>query len=169
MDLGVNNMNSYEQLADLLDQLSIPFSIVEHPPARTTEEADNYIKGHEGVRTKTLFLNNRHKTNFYLIIMDDAKRLDIKRLKQITGEKKLSFASDASLMGKLGLPAGVVSPFGLINNKEKDIKVYIDEEITKQEILTFHPNINTKTIFLKTTDVMKFINSIGFKFSIIDL
>ena len=169
MDLGVNNMNSYEQLADLLNRFSIPFSIVEHPPAHTTEEADNYIKGHEGVRTKTLFLNNRHKTAFYLIIMDDTKRLNIEKFKQITGEKKLSFASDESLIKKLGLPAGIVSPFGLINDKDKDIKVYFDKEVTNQEILTFHPNVNTKTIFLKTTDVMKFINLIGFEYSIIDL
>lgn len=81
--------------------------------------------------------------------MDDSKRLNMLKFKEITGEKRLSFASDEWLMKKLGLSAGIVSPFGLINYTDKDIKVYFDKEIIQKSILTFHPNINTRTIFLK--------------------
>lgn len=46
---------------------------MEHEPALTTEQADRFIEGIEGVRTKTMFLTNKKKRNFYLVIMDDAK------------------------------------------------------------------------------------------------
>lgn len=59
----------YKTLADL----GMDYTIVEHPPALTTEEADCYIEGIEGVRTKSMFLTNKKKTAFYLLIMDDQK------------------------------------------------------------------------------------------------
>ena len=75
-------MDLYQTLEDKLKSLDIPFEIVEHPPALTTEEADKYIEGIPGVRTKTMFLTNRKKTEFYLLIMDDQKDLDMKAFKE---------------------------------------------------------------------------------------
>lgn len=149
--------------------MKIPFEIVDHPPALTTEEADSFIEGIEGVRTKSMFLTNKKKTAYYLLIMDDQKRLDMDRIKEITGEKRIKMASEDSLMEKMKLPAGVVSIFGLLNNEEKDIHVYFDKEITKEPRMSFHPNVNTKTIFLDTNDIFKFLESIDFNYSIIDV
>ncbi|EGS8055561.1 prolyl-tRNA synthetase associated domain-containing protein, partial [Enterococcus faecalis] len=98
--------------------------MVDHPPALTTEEADSFIEGIEGVRTKSMFLTNKKKMAYYLLIMDDQKRLDMNKLKEITGEKRIKLASKESLMEKMKLPAGVVSIFDLLNNDEKDIHVY---------------------------------------------
>lgn len=67
------------------------------------------------------------------------------------------------------LPAGVVSIFGLLHNVEKDIQVYFDKEILAQPILTFHPNVNTKTIFIKTEDILRFVEEIGFHAHIVEL
>ncbi|EHS2034763.1 prolyl-tRNA synthetase associated domain-containing protein, partial [Enterococcus faecalis] len=131
--------------------------MVDHPPALTTEEADSFIEGIEGVRTKSMFLTNKKKMAYYLLIMDDQKRLDMNKLKEITGEKRIKLASKESLMEKMKLPAGVVSIFDLLNNDEKDIHVYFDKEITKESRMSFHPNVNTKTIFLDTNDIFKFL------------
>ncbi|EGO8429555.1 prolyl-tRNA synthetase associated domain-containing protein, partial [Enterococcus faecalis] len=60
--------------------------MVDHPPALTTEEADSFIEGIEGVRTKSMFLTNKKKMAYYLLIMDDQKRLDMNKLKEITKE-----------------------------------------------------------------------------------
>ncbi|GAA3019921.1 prolyl-tRNA synthetase associated domain-containing protein [Tetragenococcus solitarius] len=162
-------MDSYGLVENKLNKFKIPFQVVEHPPALTTEEADSFIEGIEGVRTKSMFLTNKKKTTYYLVIMDDQKRLDMERIKEITGEKRIKMASEDSLMEKMNLPAGVVSVFGLLNNKEKDIQVYFDQEITKESRMSFHPNVNTKTIFLNTNDIFKFLKSINFKYSIIDI
>ncbi|MBQ8563524.1 MAG: prolyl-tRNA synthetase associated domain-containing protein [Firmicutes bacterium] len=116
-------MNLYEIVENKLRELNIEFELVEHEPAVTTELADKFIEGIEGVRTKTMFLTNKKKTSWYLLIMDDGKRLDMERFGEIVDSKRIKMASSDSLYEKMQLPPGVVSPFGLLNNAEKDIKV----------------------------------------------
>lgn len=162
-------MDQYKMVENKLNELEIDFKIVDHPPAFTTEEADKYIEGHDGVRTKSMFLTDRKKKNFYLVILDDYKRLDMDRFKDIVGEKKVKMASENSLMEKMKLPAGTVSPFGLLNNEDHDIKFFMDKEIVDEEIMTFHPNTNDKTLFLKTKDLYKYLDNIGYEVNIIEL
>ena len=159
----------YQKVADTLNELGIPFQIVEHEPALTTEQADRFIEGIEGVRTKTMFLTNKKKRNFYLVIMDDAKRLDMDVFKEIVEEKQIKMASAETLNDKMMLPSGVVSPFGLLNNKDKDIRVYVDQEIVSEERMSFHPNTNEKTIFINTQDLFTFLKAIGYEPHVIEL
>ena len=162
-------MEAYQQVAKKLQELGITYDVVEHPPAFTTEQADSYIEGLEGVRTKTMFLTNKKKTQYYLLIMDDQKSLDMDDFKEQVGANRIRMASTESLAEKMQLPAGTVSPFGLLNNEEKDILVYFDQEIVSEEIMTFHPNTNEKTIFIKTQDLFRFLESIGFNYEILTL
>ena len=142
---------------------------MEHEPALTTEQADRFIEGIEGVRTKTMFLTNKKKRNFYLVIMDDAKRLDMDVFKEIVEEKQIKMASAETLNDKMMLPPGVVSPFGLLNNEDKDIRVYVDQEIVSEERMSFHPNTNEKTIFINTQDLFTFLKAIGYEAHVIEL
>lgn len=162
-------MDQCKMVENKLNELEIDFKIVDHPPATTTELADKYIEGHDGVRTKSMFLTDRKKKNFYLVILDDYKRLDMDLFKDIVGEKKVKMASENSLMEKMKLPAGTVSPFGLLNNEDHDIKFFMDKEIVDEEIMTFHPNTNEKTLFLKTKDLFKYLDNIGYEVNIIEL
>ena len=116
-----------------------------------------------------MFICNKKKTNYYMIIMDDSKRLDMNRFKEIISEKQIKMASEEVLKQKLGIEAGMVSPFGLLNNDEKDVKIYMDKEIITEEIMTFHPNDNTKTLFITTNDLFKYIENIGYELNIIEL
>ena len=133
-------MDLYAKVVDKLNELAIPFEIVEHEPA------DSFIKGIEGVRTKTMFLTNKKKTAYYLVIMDDKKRLDMDLLKELIGANRIRMASSESLFEKMSLPAGVVSPFGLLNNTDKDIQIYFDKEIMSEKRMS-SPNTNEKTSF----------------------
>lgn len=56
-------MDLYKKVEEKLNELNIPFEIVEHEPALTTEQADSFIEGIEGVRTKTMFLRTRKRLN----------------------------------------------------------------------------------------------------------
>ena len=162
-------MDAYQQVANKLQELGVTFDVVEHPPVFTTEQADSYIEGMEGVRTKSMFLTNRKKTQYYLLIMDDKKRLDMDDFKVQVGADRIRMASLASLAEKMTLPAGTVSPFGLLNNDEKDILVYFDKDIVSEDIMTFHPNTNEKTIFIKSKDLFRFLESIGFTYGVLIL
>ena len=162
-------MEAYEKVVEVLNALDIPFDIVEHEPALTTEQADSFIEGIEGVRTKTMFLTNKKKTAYYLLIMDDQKRLDMDLLKELIGANRIRMTSSESLFEKMSLPAGVVSPFGLLNNAEKDIHVYFDKEIMSEKRMSFHPNTNEKTLFVNTVNLLRFLEAIGYEPHIIEL
>lgn len=162
-------MDAYQQVANKLHELGITFDVVEHPPAFTTEQADSYIEGMEGVRTKSMFLTNKKKTQYYLLIMDDKKRLDMNDFKIQVGADRIRMASLNSLAEKMNLSAGTVSPFGLLNNEERDIQVYFDKEIIDEERMTFHPNTNEKTIFISTEDLFKFLKDLGYYYQVLEL
>ncbi|MBJ6745344.1 prolyl-tRNA synthetase associated domain-containing protein [Streptococcus sp. 121] len=142
---------------------------VEHPPTWTTEEADAYIKGIDGVRTKTLFLTNKKKTAFYLLIMDDQQRLDMDKFRDLVGANRIRMASADSLFQKMKLRPGMVSPFGLLLNEEGDVLLYMDRAIESEKRMSFHPNTNEKTIFLATKDLFLFCEEIGYPINIVDL
>ena len=162
-------MDAYQQVANKLQELGIPFDVVEHPPAFTTEQADSYIEGIEGLRTKTMFLTNKKKTKYYLLIMDDRKSLDMDLFKDLVSANRIRMASADSLFEKMQLPPGTVSPFGLLNNPERDIQVYFDKDIVSEDTMTFHPNTNEKTIFLATQDLFKFLTHLGYDYQILEL
>ena len=157
-----------EEVYKYLDNLNISYQVVNHPKAYSTEDADKYIEGYEGIRTKTMFLYNKNKTNFYLIVMDENKRIDFKKLEEELQEKKLKFSSDEVLFEKLKLEKGVVSIFGLLNIKD-NIVVLFDEDIINDLPLTFHPNENDATIFINSEDVIKFLNTLNVSYKIITI
>lgn len=160
---------TYQQVKDALKKYGITdYTVIDHPAAHTTEEADAFIAGHEGVRTKTMFLKGKKK-KYYMVIMEDQKPMDFHRFMELTGAKRVSMAHPEALEEQLGLAPGIVSPFGLLNNEAHNVKVYFDQEIVKEPIQTFHPNENTHTLFIKTTDLFKFLKEIDFEPEIIDL
>ncbi len=163
------NMTPYEKVKAKLDELNISYDMVEHPAVYTTEEADKYIEGKVGIRTKSLFLTDNKKRRYYLVFMGDDKRLNMKEFAEIIGEKHLKFASENLLMEKLGLKPGFVSIFGLLNNTQKDVQVYFEKDIVSDIPLTFHPNDNTKTMFIGMDDLKKFLNSLDFRYHIVSI
>lgn len=101
--------------------------------------------------------------------MDDQKRLDMGLLKELIGASRIRMASSESLFEKMSLPAGVVSPFGLLNNTDKDIQVYFDKEIMSEKRMNFHPNTNERNLFWSTIDLLRFLEVIGYESHIIEL
>jgi len=158
-----------KQVEEALKKMNIQYQIVHHAVAHTTEEADKFIEGIDGVRTKTMILTNKKKTECYLLVMDDAKRLDFHQFEELTGAKRAKMGHDDLLFEKLGLEPGIVSIFGLLNNKDHDVKVYFDKAILSEKRMSFHPNINTSTIFVDSDDVLKFVKNLGYDYQILEL
>lgn len=140
----------------VLNDLQIHYEKYDHPAVHTVEEAALHYRGLDAGSCKNLFLRNAKGDQHYLVVMEGEKRLDLKKLSQTLGNK-LSFASSERLMEYLGLTPGSVSPFGLINNTDKSVRVIVDNELLKFEKVGFHPNINTSTLILSTNDLKKFL------------
>lgn len=143
---------------EVLEELDIPFTRHEHPPVYTVEEAEKHWTEITGAHCKNLFLRNKKGNRHYLVILEASKAADLKALTKILGEDRLSFASAERLMRYLGLEAGAVSPFGLIQDKDKQVQVVIDEDLKKAEAVNFHPNVNTATIGLSFADFEIFLS-----------
>lgn len=161
-------MSDRDKLFEIFDKLDIKYDMVEHPAAETTEEADRYIEGKEGARTKNLFMANRKDRQYYLIVMDDQKMISMKDYNKLLDEKGMHFVQPEKILEILDQEVGIISVFGLINTDE-DIKVIFDKDmIDENEIMTFHPDDNTKTVFLKNEDVFKFVKNSGYDYQIFD-
>lgn len=124
----------------------------EHEAVFTTQEAKSKAGHVPGQQTKNLFLCDDKKRRFYLITTLDEKRVDLKKLREFLGEKSLRFAPADKLLEILGITPGSVSPLGLINDANKIVKFYLDEELLRLEEIYIHPNINTATVCLKMDD-----------------
>ncbi len=150
-----------QKLYDLFEELEISYTRHEHPPVYTVDEAKQYWQGIEGAHAKNLFLRNNKGNQHYLIVLEESKTADLAGLSMKLAAGKLSFASERRLMDHLGLETGAVSPFGLINDQQKAVKVVLDRDLAKTELINFHPNVNTATITLSYGDFEKFLDHCG--------
>lgn len=146
----------------VLKELKIDFKEYQHPAVFTVQEAEKHKGDIDGAKIKNLFLRNKKGDKHFLFITDAFKDIDLRKLSAITGEKKLGFASAERLQKYLGLTPGSVSPFGLVNDKDKSVVIFLDKELLeKNDKLNFHPNINTATIQISKDDFFKFLNWAG--------
>jgi Ala-tRNA(Pro) deacylase len=162
-------MRGQKELYNILENLNIRFEYHEHPPVATIEDALNHWKDYNSGRCKNIFFRNHKGDRHYLVILEHLARLDIKDLEKRLRQGKLSFASDKRLMNYLGVEPGSVSPFGLINDKEKHVYLFIDEKLKDCERLTFHPNINTASLVITKSDFLRFLDFTGNSYEFLSL
>ena len=144
-----------------LDALGIAYQRYEHPPVATAEEADVHWAGLDAMHFKNLFLRNQKGNRHYLVIVRHSKRADLRGIADQLGDGKLSFASPERLMTHLGVTPGSVSPFGLIHDRDRHVRVALDRDLKSADRVSFHPNINTATITLARGDFERFLNECG--------
>ncbi len=155
-------MNDPErEVLDCLEALGIPYVRHAHPPVATVAEAERYWTDLRGAHCKNLFLRNNKGNRHYLVIAEASRHVDLKTLTRTLGEDRLSFASPERLKRYLGLEPGSVSPFGLIHDIGKDVRVVVDAGLKAAEKLNFHPNVNTATLEIAFGDFEKFLSRHG--------
>lgn len=162
-------MNGQPELYKILHKLNIPFEYYEHPPAPTIETAIQYWKDIEAVHCKNLFFRNHKGNKHYLVIFDYRKNLNIHFLEKTLKQGKLTFASEQRMKKYLGLTSGSVSPFGIINDINHEVHLFIDESFKNFEKISFHPNINTASLVIKFENLINFIRFFGNAFDYINI
>lgn len=162
-------MKGQEELYRLFKTLSIEYEYHEHPPLATIEQAKIYWEGLNSGKCKNIFFRNHKGDRHYLVVLEHLRQLNIRDLEKRLRQGKLTFASDQRLKRYLGLEPGSVSPFGLINDHENHVHLFIDEKLKEYEKLSFHPNINTATVVISQDDFLKFLENTGNSFEFIRL
>lgn len=138
---------------DLLDRLGVPYERVDHAPAMTMEVCQEIDRVLNAVICKNLFLCNRQKTSFYLLLMPGDKPFHTKEITSQLGCARLSFAKEEALEQLLHLTPGSATIFGLMYDTENQVQLVVDQELLREPYFGCHPCINTSTVRMQTSDV----------------
>jgi len=162
-------LNNRKKVLDYLKSIGINFEIIEHPPTPTIEDAIKYWGKMEATHCKNLFFRNHKGNRHYLVIIEHKKQLIIRDLEQELKQGKLSFASEKRMAKYLKIQPGSVSLFGLINDTENHVYVFLDKDLIKSEYISFHPNDNTASLKISQNDFRKFLSKSGNSYEFLNL
>ncbi len=150
-----------QKVYETLDTLGIRYERVDHEPVATIEACQEVDKALGIEIYKNLFLCNRQKTKYYLLVMPGNKNLQTKELSPQIPSPRLSFASGEDMERLLNVSPGSASIMGLIYDPDNQVQLLIDEEILTQEFFGCHPCVNTSSMKLQTDDVLgKFLKAV---------
>lgn len=156
---------------DLLDSLGIEYERVDHEEANTMEAClaiDEVLS--PAVICKNLFLCNAQKTKFYLLMIREDKKFLTKDISKQINSARLSFAPAEFMEQFLDITPGSVSVLGLMNDKENNVTLLVDEDVLKAEYFGCHPCINTSSLRLKTADVFgSFLQAVKHVYTVVKL
>lgn len=159
-----------EEIYEYLDSLNIKYEKNEHKAVYNMAELAEVELPHPEADAKNLFIRDDKKKNYYLISIKGDKKADLKTFRQKQGTRPLSFASENDLENILKLKPGSVTPLGLLNDKENKTVLYLDSDfVSPNSIIGVHPNDNTATVWLKTDDLIKIVESHGNKVIVTDI
>ena len=155
---------------DFLDKLGIEYFRTDHGPANNMEACNEIDAVLDVLICKNLFLCNRQKTNYYLLMMPGDKKFKTKELSSQINSARLSFADPDDMLKYLDIEPGAVSIMGLMNDKEHTVQLLIDEDVLNGENLGCHPCVCTSSLKIKTADVIeKFLPATGHEYRIVHL
>jgi prolyl-tRNA editing enzyme YbaK/EbsC (Cys-tRNA(Pro) deacylase) len=155
------NQNIINAICGKLEDTSIKYHLIEHPPCRTSaESAETRAKsgfpntvGAKALVVKMTFVGN--KNEFNVLVLPGTARLDSQKIKlNFSDLKKFRFATTEELFELCGVPSGAMPPFG--NSIFPNISnLYIDDKIRDCETVGFNAGFLEKSIVMKTCDYLE--------------
>lgn len=153
-----------------LDKLKISYERVDNDVVETMEECEEIDKELGVEIRKSIFLCNKKKTSFFLVVMPAKKALDTGMLEKKIGVSHLSFAPGELMEKYLGTKPGSASVMGLVQDEDDYVQLIIDKEVADKEWFGCNPGINTSHLKMKTADLLqKFLPYIRHRAKIIEL
>lgn len=146
------------KLAMVLAQLNIDYDVIEHPALHGSLDADALMVKRPGTRLKNLFLRDNEGKRHFLVITAHDKQLDLKLLSKQQGLSRLGFASNERLAKYLKVAPGCVSMLSLMNDKQRDVTLWLDQDVWFGELFHCHPFENTQTWLLTKRDLLRFFD-----------
>jgi Ala-tRNA(Pro) deacylase len=156
-----------EELFDLFDREGIAHSTLEHPAVFRVGEGREIKEALPGAHTKNLFLKDR-AGQLWLISALGETEIDLKRLPKVIGSARLSFGSGELLEAALGVTAGSVTAFALMNDHERRVRFVLDRALLDHETVNFHPLVNTATTGVPREGFLRFLQALEIKPLVVD-
>jgi Ala-tRNA(Pro) deacylase len=151
---------SESDLMARLDALGIATRTQRHAAVFTVEEAKAERGVLPGAHCKSLFLRDR-RGGLWLVVMLEHRRTDLRKLSDRLEAPRFSFGSAELLFEVLGVTPGSVTPFAIINDREKRVTVVLDAEMMEESPLNYHPLTNEATTAIAPADLLRFLADCG--------
>ena len=152
---------SEQEFLTFMDANGFVYQRIEHPAVFTCEEADKHHAGIKAVSTKNLFLCDKKKRHYFLVVTSCERTVRLDELKERLGVSHLRFGSESDLMRLLGVGRGSVTMMGLVNDTAHEVALWIDSEIWGGEQFMCHPLVNTATLVLSKAELERFFALTG--------
>ena len=154
----------YERFA----ALGTGWKTYEHAPVFTVEEAAALYDSQPGGHTKNLFLKDR-QDGLWLVTLRDHLRVDMNALAKALGAPRFSFGSAELLIARLGVEPGSVTPFAVMNDADKKVRLVLDAAMLALDPLNFHPLRNDRTTAITSADLIVFVRACGHEPAIVEI
>ncbi len=159
-------MDIYEILAEH----QIRYQRCDHPPVFTVEEARRLTPPLPGAKTKNLFICDDKGKKHFLVVLDAARRIQLKKLAQVLNVKKVRLASPARLERCLGVTPGAVSLLAIVNDHNQSVEVVMDRDLWRRsDVFLCHPLVNTSTLVISRRDIERLVRHTGHSMHLLDL
>ena len=155
------------ELYALFDEHGIGYTHNAHPPLFTVEESKELRPDLPGAHVKNMFLKDK-KGQFWLVTCLEHRKIRIRDLEKQVGATKASFGKPEALWEMLGIKPGAVSPFGLINDPQHQVRVVLDQQMLEVDPINAHPLHNEATTTVSAADFRRFLEITGHEPLIID-
>ena len=146
----------------------ISYEVTEHGAVYNMEDLAAMDLPYPDSDAKDLFVRDDKKRNYYLITVKGEKRVNLKEFRKAHGLRNLSFALPDDLMAIMGLIPGAVTPLGLLNDEEKKVIFYLDQEL-EDSLIGVHPNDNTATVWMQSKDLMMLLKEHGTEVHVVEI
>ena len=158
-----------QEVYEFLQAQGVTYEVTEHKAVYNMDELAEVELPYPEADAKNLFVRDDKKSSYYLITVRGSKRVDLQEFRKAYGTRRLSFASAEDLVRLLGLFPGSVTPLGLLNNTERNVKLFLDSDFADDDLIGVHPNENTATVWLKAGDLVRLIREHGNEVEAVEL
>ena len=158
-----------QEVYEFLQAQGVTYEVTGHKAVYNMDELAEVELPYPEADAKNLFVRDDKKSSYYLITVRGSKRVDLQEIRKAYGTRRLSFASAEDLERLLGLFPGSVTPLGLLNNVEKNVKLFLDSDFGEDDLIGVHPNENTAIVWLKAGDLVRLIREHGNEVEAVEL
>jgi len=166
-----------KSFCEYLDEEKIEYQYcIKHPEVLGCDESKRYYQRFQdyigcsyGICKHLVLRERKGENRYFLIVTDENKSIDLKKLKEKLGCSKLEFAREEELKALLHTYPGNVSIFHLLYETEQKVNLVLDQDLLSYPSLAFHPLYNGMSVFLEPQEVIKFLQKMNRKVEMIEI
>jgi len=138
----------FDQIIKLLDQAKMEYQLVEHLPARTSQEATAVTGWPLSCGAKSILFKTPER--FVLCVVRGTSRADYRKLRQILSVRKIRLATAEEVLSVMGVAVGACYPFPQLVG----LQGYVDYQLRDCSQISFSPGTATHHIRMSYRDYL---------------